>query len=131
MNQELVHKKYGTSVSDWIALVPGELSRDAVGLWQIVPAGRDGFGLSGADLTDYVRRNIYALLDAGAVPVKSVPGSGYEWVRQSQYGATRGEIAEAIIREWEPVPDDSFSMIEHCPWFARPDPDYPMYVRMD
>ena len=125
------HKDTGETLSEVIAQIPNELPYDAVGIWHIVPIGDTSFGLSGEKLTDFVRRAIHALLDAGAVPVRSIPGSEYEWVRQTQYGTTRDEIAEAIIREWEPVPNDSFSMIEHCPWFAKPDPEHPMFVKMD
>lgn len=128
---KLFHRKTGESIPTHIARYPNELDRDAVGIWQIVPGGRVGFGLSGDALADYVRRAIYALLDAGAVPVRHVPDSGFHWTHQKQYGTTREEIAEAIIKEWEPVPYDSYSMIEHCPWFARPRPHSPNYVKMD
>jgi hypothetical protein len=124
-------KGTGETPSEAISQYPGELDLDAVGIWQIVPDGRVTFGLSGDALADYVRRAIYALLDAGAVPVRHVPGSGFHWTRQTQYGSTREEIAEAIIAEWKPVPYDSYSMIEHCPWFARPRPTSPNYVKMD
>lgn len=124
-------KGSGETISEAISQYPQELDRDAVGIWQIVPGGRMDFGLSGDALADYVRRTIYALLDAGAVPVRHVPGNGFRWSRQKQYGLTREEIAEAIIAEWEPVPYDSYSMIEHCPWFARPRPNDPNYVKMD
>ena len=39
MKKELRHRIYGTTIEQWISLVPGELPIDAVGLWQIVPAG--------------------------------------------------------------------------------------------
>lgn len=131
MIDESRDKDSGETISEAISQYPHELDRDAVGIWQIVPGGRMDFGLSGDALADYVRRTIYALLDAGAVPVRHVPGSGFRWSRQTQYGLTREEIAEAIIAEWEPVPYDSYSMIEHCPWFARPRPNDPNYVKMD
>lgn len=125
------HRSTGETLSEVISQYPNELDRDAVGVWHIVPGGIVDFGFSGAELADYLRRAIYALLDAGAVPVMHEPGSGYEWIHQKRYGATREEIAEAIVREWEPVPNDSYSMIDHCPWFARPNPDFPNYVKLD
>ena len=124
-------KDTGETLSEAISQYPGELDLDAVGIWQIVPDGRVAFGLSGEALADYVRRAIYALLDAGAVPVRHIPGSGFNWTRQTQYGSSREAIAEAIITEWEPVPYNSYSMIERCPWFARPRPNSPNYVKMD
>lgn len=131
MNREPRHRKAGETLSEVISQYPGELDRDAVGIWQIVPGGKVDFGFSGDALVNYVRRAVHALLDAGAVPVKHIARSGYEWTWQEQYGTMRDEITEAIIQEWLPVPYDSYAMIEHCPWFARPNPKYPKYVQMD
>jgi hypothetical protein len=63
MRSGLRHKIYETPVEEWIAAVPNELPIDAVGLWQIVPAGRDGFELSGLELIEFVRLNLLALLE--------------------------------------------------------------------
>jgi hypothetical protein len=130
MKGEPRHKLYGRPMSEWIALVPGELDVDAVGLWQIVPAGVDGFGLQGEELIEYVRRNIRALLQAGAVPVRHEPGSTFEWTHQKQYGSEREEIIEAIIREWLVLGNDPMILAGEV-WFARPDPKSPNYVKMD
>src|SRR4051812_2005334 len=99
MTQELRHTAYGRTMSEWIALTPGELTRDAVGLWQIVPEGRGGFGLQGADLVEFVRRSLHALLERGAKPVVGGRGTGYNWIVQPQYGSSNDEIAEAVIAE--------------------------------
>jgi len=69
MSKKPEHKAYGGSVSEWIALAPGELNDLPVGMWKIVDHGRDGFGLEGPALADFIRRSIYALMDAGAKPV--------------------------------------------------------------
>lgn len=129
MTQEPRHKTYGTPMSEWIALAPGELPRDAVGVWQLVPEGRDGFGLKGNSLIEFVRRSIYALLDAGAVPVSGGMGTDYEWIAQKHYGTTREEIAENVVREWSQAPNDQEILFKV--WFARPDPAYPRYVKLD
>lgn len=131
MRQDLKHAIYGTPINEWIQGVPGELNRDAVGLWQIVPAGRDGFGLRDAALIEFLRQCIDALLSAGAVPVRGAPGSGYFWIWQKQYGSSHEEIANAVISEWQLVPDDPLLLVGECPWFARPNPDNPKYVKMD
>lgn len=131
MSDELRHKNTGEPLSLVISQYPGELDRDAVGIWQIVPGGRADFGLSGEALDDYVRRAIFALVEAGAVPVRMVADSGYEWVYQPQYGRSPAEIADNVIAEWHSVPDDPLVLISKCPWFARPDPAYPKYVKMD
>jgi hypothetical protein len=131
MTEEPRHRRTNETLSKSLSQYSAELDIDAIGMWHIVPRGQYNFGLEGKALANYVRQVIGAILDAGGIPVRHEPGSGYEWVWQKQYGTTRDEIAEAIVREWEPVPNDSYSMIEHCPWFARPDPDFPNYVKMD
>lgn len=79
----------------------GQLPLDAVGMWQIVPGGRIGFGLEGEALTDYVRRCIAELLSRGAVPVVGGGLEGeHEWIAQPQYGSTPDEIVENVVREW-------------------------------
>jgi hypothetical protein len=69
MTEEPTHWHYGTPMSEWMEQVANELPVDAVGMWQIVPAGRRGFKLEGEALTEYVRRQIGVLLSRGAVPV--------------------------------------------------------------
>src|SRR5436190_1882358 len=109
-------KFYGSTIEERLELVAGELPIDAVGLWQFVSFGRQGFGLSGADLVDYVRRQILVLLAKGAKPVKGVRDGSHYW-RVVDYGKSPEEIADAIIAEWqasgrEPGPGE--------PWFALP-----------
>jgi hypothetical protein len=118
MTQEPRHKVHGTPMSEWIRLVPGELPQDAVGLWQILAAAEHGFGLGGAEQVDYVRRNIYALIDYGAVPVKGGKGTEFDWIAKQNYGASRDQIAEAIIAEWQASKHDEFYPFEI--WFALP-----------
>jgi hypothetical protein len=88
-------------MSDYIVQVANELPLDAVGMWQIVPGGRSGFGLEGDALTDYVRRCIAELLSRGAVPViGGGPDGPHLWILQRQYGSRSEEIIENVIREW-------------------------------
>ena len=131
MNSEPRHRTTNETMSTVISQYPGELDRDAVGIWQIVPGGKVDFGLSGDTLTHYVRRAILALLEAGAVPVKGGPDTGYFWIAQKQYGSTHNEIADAVIAEWRSVPDDPMMLIGECAWFARPKFDNPNYVKLD
>jgi len=100
MTEEPRHLRYGRPMSEWIKLVANELPIDAVGLWQIVPGGRRGFGLEGDALTDYVRRCIAELLSRGAVPVVGGGETGYYWIAQTQYGSQPDEIVENVVREW-------------------------------
>ena len=68
-------KYFGTPIDEWIERVPNELEIDSVGLWQIVPALMDSFGLSGEVLEFYTRRTIEGLIKRGAYPVE-YPDSG-------------------------------------------------------
>lgn len=63
MSTILRDKFFGNTVEEWIDKVPGELSVDAVGLWQIVSVGCEGFGLSGSLLVDFVRQSILTLFE--------------------------------------------------------------------
>lgn len=91
---------FGQTMAEYINTIAGELPIDAVGMWQIIPAGRQGFGLSGDDLTEFVRRCVLALLDSGAKPVVGGEGTEYDWLLQPQYGKSNEEIVKAVINEW-------------------------------
>lgn len=91
------HSIYGTTLTDWIAQVPAELKADAVGLFQPVVAGTEGFGLDGIQLDDFVRRCIVALLDAGAVPTIALDN---RWPRAPGYNGSSEEIASQIVGQW-------------------------------
>ena len=99
MKKELRDKFYGHTVEEWIQKVPGELAVDAVGLWQIASFGREGFGLSGRELVDYVRQNLLALFARGAKPVQGALDNIYIWALVD-YGSTAGDMADRIINEW-------------------------------
>lgn len=118
MTQERTHKVYGRTISEWIKLVPGELTQDAVGLWQILAAGQEGFELEGAELSDYIRRNIFALIDHGAIPVTGGKGTGFDWIATYEFGEARDQVAEGVIAKWLVSQDDDFFPFEV--WFALP-----------
>jgi hypothetical protein len=99
MKKNLREKFYGHTVEEWIEKVPGELAVDAVGLWQIVSFGREGFGLSGDKLVDYVRQNLLALFAKGAKPVQGALDNIHIWTLVD-YGDTAEGMADGIIKEW-------------------------------
>jgi hypothetical protein len=107
--EEPRHLRYGTPLSQWIFSLANELDVDEVGFWQVAPEGRDGFGLTGPDLDDFVRQSLRALLGRGAVPMRHIPGNGRVWTWQQSYGTSAEEMAEAIVQEWigagRPDPD--------------------------
>jgi hypothetical protein len=116
MPGRVLHKYHGYSMDECIKLVPGELIIDAVGLWQIMAHGRDGFELSGDDLIDFVRRCLLALFAKGAKPVVGATDGAFIW-KVVNYGKTADEMAQAIIDEWVASgrePDVG------GPWFALP-----------
>ena len=117
MIKELRHLEYGRTARAWMTLTAGELVRDAVGLWQIVPDGRTGFGLDGPELVQFVRNSVLVLLKRGAKPVRGGRGTGYNWIVQPHYGTTDAEIADAVIAEWLAAGrDPDFDGV----WFALP-----------
>ena len=99
MKREFRDKFYGSTIEERIKQVPEELPRDAVGLWQIVSFGRQGFGLSGDELVDYVRRHLVALFAKGAKPVVGAMDNIHVWTLVD-YGRNAEEMADAIIGEW-------------------------------
>lgn len=101
MGEEPRHKYWSFTVDEQIGSYPLYLPDEgAVGLWEIVIDGRRWFGLSGVELTDYVRRSVSTLLEHGAKPVKEVDGKEHYWVLQPQYGSANAEIVDAVIAEW-------------------------------
>jgi hypothetical protein len=118
MMEKFRHKYFGRPMSQWIKMVANELPVDAVGMWQIVPDGRHGFGLEGEALTDFVRRCIAELLSRGAVPVIGGGDSGYYWIAQPQYGSKPDEIIENVVQEW--VANGARDEDPGGLWFALP-----------
>lgn len=120
MSDEPRHKRTGETLSEVIAQYPMELDRDAVGMFQIVPGGRHGFGLAGDQLASYVERAIRALLDAGAVPVRGSTDGEHLWVAQRQYGSKPEDIVLSVLAEWKLMDDDPLVLASQGVWFARP-----------
>lgn len=100
MSTEPKHKFYGDTLSEWIALVPHELEDNGVSLWSLVPAGRNGFGLEGEQLLNFIRCILHAVLARGAKPV--VPADdGIHYVRvTNKYGINPDHIVEGVIADW-------------------------------
>jgi hypothetical protein len=117
MNDELRDKYDGKTVDEYLDGMTDELSIDAVGLWQIVPAGRLSFGLSGDALIAFVRKGIAIFLSKGAKPVVGATDYEHNWAL-ADYGDKPEAICDAIIAQWlnsgrDPDGEDV--------WFALPD----------
>jgi hypothetical protein len=89
------------TVSNYIETIPHYIDDEGEGesLWRIVPGGRS-FGLEGDELAEFVKLCVLRLLEAGAVPVRHADDGALNWAEQTQYGATKDEIADAIVAEW-------------------------------
>jgi hypothetical protein len=87
-------------MTQWIAesIPRAPYDEDPVGMWVIVDEGRRLFGLEGDALASFIRKYIYALMDAGYKPVIGVGNN--QWQLQVQYGSNKKEVAEAVIMEW-------------------------------
>ncbi|MGO4153074.1 hypothetical protein [Cupriavidus sp. YAF13] len=117
MNEELKDKWFGESIKDRISKIHLELEDDAVGLWQIIPFGRQGYGLAGEDLVEYVRRSLLALFAHGAIPVQGAIDGIHYWEPVDRFGADPQLMVQGVIDEWlasseDPDPGGL--------WFAMP-----------
>lgn len=118
MNKALKDKWFGETIEERLLKIPGELDIDAVGLWQIISFGREGFGLADTELVEYVRLNLFALLNKGAKPVIADLEGENDWKIKEGYGQTPEEIAHAVILEWlESGRDPDVGGL----WFALPE----------
>jgi len=101
MSEDRRHKRYGTPMSEWIALTPSELSDIGVGLATIVQTGRYGFESEGEELVDFVRRSLYALVERGAKPRHWGSPSDPQRDIPLHYGSdSNAEIVEGVIADW-------------------------------
>jgi hypothetical protein len=123
MTREPQDRQYGGPMSEYIAALPSTLNDLPVGMSEIVESSRKGFGLEGEALTDFVRRCIYALIDAGAKPVAG-GNKPNQWNLQVQYGCNRWEITQAVVAEWlqqgAPTPKPWTGLWFSLPWSYLP-----------
>ena len=91
----------GVSVAEGILGSVGRARDEFETLDAIIVRGIDLFYLEGNDLVEFVRRCIYALLDAGARPFTGPIDSPPSFHPTDEWGTTREEIADSLIREWQ------------------------------
>ena len=118
------HLRYngkGELVSEHFKFKANELPYETIGMWQMVSVGRVAYGLSGANLDEFLRRFILELMSRGAKPVRcvSVSPGHWMWVEQVQYGSSPLEVASALIADWHSLgsPDPEWDWVR----FALPD----------
>jgi hypothetical protein len=118
MTDEPRDKFYGLPLSEWIESFPYELESDAVALSSVVTAGREGFGLEGEPLLNFVRQALTGVLRSGGRPVHGGGQGPHEWILQPRYGSQPAEILEAVMAEWiaAGLPDGDLDGL----WFALP-----------
>jgi hypothetical protein len=90
----------GATVDHFLKEAPAELEEDAVGLWQIVSAGKYDFRLQGEALQEFVRRYLRGLLERRAKPVKVWAGGPTYWRVVYDFGSTPRRIEKAVMAAW-------------------------------
>jgi hypothetical protein len=95
------HKFGGDTVQEWIQFLPAYLDDIGIGLHAIVQTGRRGFELENAELIEFVRRSLRALLAGGAKPRHWGSRSHPDRNIMLHYGNdTNDEIVEGVIADW-------------------------------
>jgi hypothetical protein len=97
----LTHLRTGISDAEWIRRSLDEARSDPVGMWQVVRAGRDGFGLTGAALEDFVRRFIAEMVAGGAGPIVGDKRAPSGWSPTTQFGLKAEDVAQSLVDEWK------------------------------
>ena len=69
-------------------------------MWQVVRAGREGFGLAGIDLDGFVRDFITELVKSGADPVVGDRAAQSGWSLFLRYGGDPVHVADALVNDW-------------------------------
>lgn len=115
--EDLRRKFTNERLSEWEEKMPNELERDAIGLWQIIPALKYDFGLTGEKLILHVKKNVARLIELGARPVTGAPQDDERyWIVLDNYGKSPNEVAERIVEDWiNSGKDPDFGDV----WFAR------------
>jgi hypothetical protein len=83
----------------------------------MVKNGRQGFGLAGNALEDFVRRFVIEMVKGGAVPVVGDKTAASGWRQFQQYGSDPNFIAEAVVKEWK---ESGIDPDVEGIWFAFP-----------
>ena len=95
------HNFYGSTVEEWVHYLPAHLDDIGIGLDAIVQAGRHGFELENAELVEFVRRSIRALVRSGAKPRHLSSRTHPERKVILHYGKnTEEEMVEGVIADW-------------------------------
>jgi hypothetical protein len=111
------HLRNGLSDAEWIQRSLGEARSDPVGMWQMVKAGRNGYGLTGQALEDFVRNFIVSMVAGGADPVVGNRLCSSGWSPTRKHGANPADIADSLIGEWR---ESGIDPDVDGVWFALP-----------
>ncbi|GGD94577.1 hypothetical protein GCM10011390_11670 [Aureimonas endophytica] len=92
----------GTSVEDRIEGSVYRARDEFETLDAIVTNGIRSWQFQGDDLIEFVRRCIYAMVDAGAKPFDGdIGGVAPNFYPTDRWGTTREDIADSLIAEWQ------------------------------
>ncbi|MDI2113779.1 hypothetical protein [Commensalibacter nepenthis] len=116
------------SIEDYIKGIPDELVVDAIGLRDIIPHLKHVFNLTDEENLYYIRMALYEIYDRGGRPVIGASiMDGFSYVVLLEYGSSKEEIADNVIKEWQQ--NGCKDPVLNELWFYIPDeycfvPDY-------
>lgn len=113
----------GLTPEEFTKVLYDGLEMDGLSFSSIISYLRHEYDLTLEELIHYVRLSIYELYDHGARPVKMATKQETDryWIYQSQYGKTKEEIADNVIKEWK---EDDYKDPDYMKlWFALLDED--------
>jgi len=122
MTQQQVNED-GYTPEELVKIIPNDLSVDGISFASIISDFKDQYNLTLEELIHYVRLSIYELYDRDAGPVKMATKQETDryWIYQLQYGRTKEEIADNVIKEWK---EDDYKDPDYMKlWFALLDED--------
>ncbi len=86
-------------VDEWLDELPSNFDYDPIGMWELLAAGRDGYGLAGDELVHFLRRAVRRLLEYGARPARTVDDGPFYWIAEVKYGETADEILDKLMSD--------------------------------
>ena len=100
MNMDKRYDGYGSTVTEYLTLVPGNMRDDLWGIWGIISAGKAAYEFAGQDLREFIYLNVKVLIEAGGVPIESAKSPWRYYEHATRYGKTPEEIARNVVAEW-------------------------------
>ena len=98
-----------TTIERYLEKAHEELDFDLVGLWNLIPEGRETYGLKDAELREFLVYAIIQLLEYGGKVIEQQGSTNVYWEETTRFGTAPEKIALNIVKEWnaqgEPDPE--------------------------